>query len=362
MKRIFSTCVVAIVCAATLFAQNVNKIYVPELRTESRQEVVIPNVSGYEVLKADFHLHTVFSDGNVWPTYRVSEAWRDGLDVISITDHIEYLPYKEYVKGDFNTSYEIAKPAADRYGIMLIKGTEITRKQGVIGHFNALFIQDANLIPNDDPFVAVQNAREQGAFILFNHPGWAVDTCKITEFQQKLFDANLIDGIEVVNHFEYYPRVVSWCVDKGLPMFANSDEHDIISEDFRTFGHDSKIVRLRPMTLVLVEERSQEGVKEALFDGRTIAYTDNMFMSTEDLLIDLFDACVERSLIGEGEKKNTYKYTNKSSFPFIISVNGGGKKEIPPFSTITFSASNKSEPKITILNMWCYEDKHPVMQ
>lgn len=361
MKRILLFCVAALIGSSALIAQNVNKIYVPELRTESRQEVVIPDVDGYEVLKGDFHLHTVFSDGDVWPTYRVQEAWRDGLDVIAITDHIEYLPHKKYVGGDFNTPYEIAKPSADKYGLMLVRGTEITRKQGVIGHFNALFVEDANLIPDDDPFVAIQNARKQNAFILFNHPGWAVDTCLVTEFQQRVFDADMIDGIEVVNHFEFYPRVVSWCIDKELPMFANSDEHGIISEDFRTFGHDSKIERFRPMTLVLVDERTQAGVKEALLEGRTIAYTDNMFMSTEHLLLSLFEACVDMETTSEGEKKNSYKYTNNSSFPFVISVNGGGKKVIPPFSTIHFSASNKKDLEITILNMWCYEDEHPVL-
>ena len=361
MKRILLFCVTAMVSGAALVAQNVNKIYVPELRADTRQEVVIPDVDGYQVLKGDFHLHTVFSDGDVWPTYRVHEAWKDGLDVIAITDHIEYLPHKKYVGGDLNTPYEIAKPTADKYGLMLIRGTEITRKQGVIGHFNALFIEDANLIPDDDPFVAVQNARKQNAFVLFNHPGWAVDTCLVTEFQQRLFDADMIDGIEVVNHFEFYPRVVSWCIDKELPMFANSDEHGIISEDFQTFGHDAMFKRFRPMTLVLVDENTQEGVKEALLEGRTIAYTDNMFMSTEHLLLSLFEACVDMETTSEGEKKNSYKYTNNSSFPFVISVNGGGKKVIPPFSTIQFSASNKKNLEITILNMWCYEDEHPVM-
>lgn len=53
-----------------------------------------------------------FSDGKVWPDQRVNEAWNEGLDVIAITDHIEYRPNKEIVKGDFNTSYEIAKNEA----------------------------------------------------------------------------------------------------------------------------------------------------------------------------------------------------------------------------------------------------------
>ena len=29
----------------------------------------IPDIPGHITLKCDFHTHTVFSDGNVWPTY-----------------------------------------------------------------------------------------------------------------------------------------------------------------------------------------------------------------------------------------------------------------------------------------------------
>ena len=50
----------------------------------------LPDIPGYLTLKADFHLHTVFSDGHVWPSFRVREAIRDGLDVISLTEHIDY--------------------------------------------------------------------------------------------------------------------------------------------------------------------------------------------------------------------------------------------------------------------------------
>ncbi len=40
-----------------------------------RGEVGLPEeVAGYEVLKCDFHTHTMFSDGEVWPTVRVEEA------------------------------------------------------------------------------------------------------------------------------------------------------------------------------------------------------------------------------------------------------------------------------------------------
>jgi len=57
---------------------------------QTRKIIYIPDIPGYTTLKCDFHMHTVFSDGTVWPSVRVEEAWLDGLDAISITDHIEY--------------------------------------------------------------------------------------------------------------------------------------------------------------------------------------------------------------------------------------------------------------------------------
>ena len=40
----------------------------------------LPTLPGYITLKGDFHIHTVFSDGEVWPTFRVDEAAREGID------------------------------------------------------------------------------------------------------------------------------------------------------------------------------------------------------------------------------------------------------------------------------------------
>jgi hypothetical protein len=58
-------------------------------QAEVRHEIHFPDLPGYQTLKCDLHMHTVFSDGYVWPTVRVDEAWREGLDAISLTDHIE---------------------------------------------------------------------------------------------------------------------------------------------------------------------------------------------------------------------------------------------------------------------------------
>lgn len=96
--------------------------------TRARMAINIPDISGYVTLKCDLHMHTMFSDGGVWPTVRVEEAWREGLDAIAITDHIEYLPHKNDVSTNLNRSAEIASGTGKELDIIIIRGSEITRK------------------------------------------------------------------------------------------------------------------------------------------------------------------------------------------------------------------------------------------
>lgn len=161
-------------------------------------------------------MHTVFSDGSVWPTTRVEEAWLEGLDAISITDHLEYQPHKKDVKKDLKRPYEIAKSKADELGILLIKGVEITKSMPP-GHFNAIFVTDENAIENEDWRKSIQIANDQGAFVFWNHPGWkaqAPDGATWWPEHTKLYDKGMFHGIEVVNWYSYYPTVHQWALDK----------------------------------------------------------------------------------------------------------------------------------------------------
>jgi predicted metal-dependent phosphoesterase TrpH len=136
-----------------------------------RSEIKIPDISGYVVVKCDFHNHTVFSDGGVWPTVRAEEAWREGLDAIALTDHLEHHPHEQDIRINPNRPYEIAKPKADSLGLTIIRGAEITRDMPP-GHFNALFLKDANALAVKDWRDAIKAAVDQDAFIFWNHPGW----------------------------------------------------------------------------------------------------------------------------------------------------------------------------------------------
>ena len=77
-------------CASVwVLAAATQQLWAYEPVTRARTPVNLPDIPGYVTLKCDFHIHTVFSDGLVWPTVRVEEAWRQGLDGIAMTDHLE---------------------------------------------------------------------------------------------------------------------------------------------------------------------------------------------------------------------------------------------------------------------------------
>ena len=52
------------------------------------RKIEFSDLPGYKTLICDLHMHSVFSDGSVWPDIRVQEAIRDGLDIIATTEHI----------------------------------------------------------------------------------------------------------------------------------------------------------------------------------------------------------------------------------------------------------------------------------
>ncbi len=251
---------------------------------QSRKIIHIPDIPGYRTLKCDFHTHTVFSDGLVWPTVRVEEAWHEGLDAISITDHIEYRPHSKDINADFNRSYEIAEPIAANRNIILIKGAEITRSMPP-GHLNTLFIRNANLLNRENVFDAIKEARDQGAFIIWNHPGWKVQQPENTlwwEEHTRLLQSDMLHGIEVYNYKEYYPEAIDWAIEKKLTVFAGTDIHEPASMAYDvTNSH-------RPLTLVFAKSRTEGGIREALFSKRTAAWFDNTVAGQAEILKLLF--------------------------------------------------------------------------
>jgi len=301
-----------------------------------RTEIRIPGFSGYQTLKCDFHTHTVFSDGNVWPNVRVTEAWQQGLDAVAITDHIEYRPHKEKINGDLNESYNIARKTGDAIGFIVIKGAEITRKKP-LGHLNALFLKDANPLDVDNPLDAIDEAKRQGAFVMWNHPGWPDDKSTLYPVHEQLIKDKKIDGIETFNHMEYYPVAFDWCRDMNLAVMGNSDIHDLVSSEYGNL--------IRPFTLVFAREKSEEAIREALFAGRTAAYFNGQLAGKAEYLQALLLASVRvRHVSGNG-----YEVMNLSDIPYRMTADG--KLFILPAGKTIGMRSPKSET-FTIEN--CY--------
>ncbi len=256
---------------------------------EHGRVIEFPDVPGYLTLKCDFHIHTVFSDGSVWPNIRVQEAIRDGLDAISLTEHIEYQPHAEDIPHpDRNRSFHIAMEEAQDHDLMIVHGAEITRDMPP-GHTNAIFIQDANKLLIDDPVEAFREAKRQGGFAFWNHPNWTAQRsdgmATLTDLHRQLIEEDLLHGIEVVNDHTYSDEALQIALDNDLTIVGTSDIHGLVDWSYEVpqGGH-------RPIMLVFAEERSIESIKAGMVAGRTVAYYRNQLIGKEAYLKPLIEA------------------------------------------------------------------------
>jgi len=290
-------------------------------QTRARTEINLPDILGYKTLKCDFHIHTVFSDGNVWPTIRAEEAWREGLDAIAITDHLEYTPHKDDINIRYNRSSDIAKSHGDELNVIVIKGSEITRGMPP-GHLNAIFLTDADKIKTDKWEDAVQEAVNQNAFIFWNHPGWKAqlkeEGIKIYPEHLQLIEKGYLNGIEVVNDIDYYPKAFEWALKYNLTMMSNSDIHDPVNLyfDFAEHEHRSK-------TIVFAEDRSAESIKDALLNRRTVVYWKNNLIGEEKFLRPLFENSISfdnKNLSFIGRQTKLIQIKNSSDLDYQLKL------------------------------------------
>ncbi|HEX6168940.1 MAG TPA: Sb-PDE family phosphodiesterase [Chitinophagaceae bacterium] len=287
------------------------------------RKLKFPDVPGYKTLKCDFHQHTVFSDGSVWPDIRVMEALMDGLDAISLTEHLEYQPHKDDIPHpDRNRSYDIAIKEAGTHDLIIVKGSEITRRMPP-GHNNAIFLSDPNKLLVDDSIQVFREAKKQGAFIFWNHPNWTPQRkdgmATLTDVHRLLIREELLDGIEVVNDQTYSDEALQIALDNNLTIMGTSDIHKLIDWDFKVSqgGH-------RPITLVFAKERTAESIKDALMNRRTVAVYKNLLIGRNEFLVPL----IENSL-----RVTSAKYIGKYN---VLAV------EIENFSSVEITMQNQT--------------------
>lgn len=351
----------------------------------ARKEIILPQVNGYNVYKADLHTHSLFSDGKVLVDYRVKEAWLDGLDIMAVTEHIEHRPHEatmvEYLERytdekykkaknhrgigykpldedgimvDLNYSVRLAQKLAKSYDLTIIPGTEITRSGDKIGHFNALFTTDNNELFDLNPVQAIRKAKAQGAIVMHNHPGWSRTNVDYTKAEKQAYDEGLIDGVEVMNTREFYPKIIDRVRERGLFISANSDIHGTTANEYKLHGY------LRPMTFILAKDKSLESIREALLQRRTIAIAFNNLCGEKQLLEDFFRASV--SVVRVPGSSNIFFLTNPTSIPYYIQLPGSNPLLLDAFSTLKISfGKNAKKLELTVKNMWIGENEHLVV-
>ncbi len=351
-----------------------------EFRNPKKRKIIqIPGFDGFQTLKCDFHMHTVFSDGLVWPTVRLQEIWQEGLDVMAITDHIEYAPHSADVKVNHNRAWELVKDLAAENNIVFIKGTEITR-QTPPGHFNAIFIDDAsNYIGGpankETDKQAVIKAVEQKAFIFWNHPGWKVDqidgSYEWIDLVDELHKEKNLHGIEVFNGFGFHKKALDWCVDKNLTVMGTSDIHNLIVHDYNPADYFH-----RSMTLVFAKDRTAASVREALEAGRTVAWAGKYIAGKEENVKKLFHACIKtgkpfhsktvKNMEGKDKTTNYYEITNNSNLYFELELKSGeGTDKIilyPQSSQILTATAGQDRLTYEVVTAFVRSDKHLVAE
>lgn len=388
----------ATLSALTLSAQSVTKPIEGKTaiklfdNSAKRTEIVLPQVEGYTIYKGDFHVHTIYSDGNVTPRERVMEAWYDGLDIVAITDHLEKRSYEKnmlkalapYSKdgspfvyahagagnpknndapmlcdmnATVNEAIEFAKQKG--YPIMVVRGSEIWRNPRTTGEYNALFLKDVNAICDKDLFESFRRVKDQGGIIIHNHPGWRRETMDKSEDQQRIYAEGWVDGVEVINESNLYPQIIDRCINEKLFMAANTDTHHPTSQLWPREGNF-----FRTMTLILAKDLSEKSIKEAMLDRRTIGYCGNYLVGEQRWLQAFLDAAIDCKHIGEDKKdqKSIFLLTNTCSIPMVMRA-GTAVHHIKPFQSIRILVSNKRKKPLDFVveNMWVAGDKHPLL-
>jgi len=335
--------------------------------------IEFPNVTGYKTLVCDLHMHTVFSDGSVWPNIRVQEAKRDGVHVIATTEHLEYQPWsKDLPHPDRNRSFELASSFAKNTDVMVINGSEITRDMPP-GHANAIFIKDANKLMVADPIDAYREARKQDAFIFWNHPYWTSQSpdasVPLDQLHLELIQDGLLEGIEVVNDTTYSNEAFQLALDHNLTILGTSDIHDLIDWQYRipSGGH-------RPVTLVFATEKTPAALKRALRSGKTVVWFNKKLLGKMEHLLPLINASL--SIRSASYIKNStvvhvvlannsdapYALRNQSTYDFY---NTTDLVMIPPHGEAiidvrTIEKKQKFQMQFEVLNALSAPATHPV--
>jgi len=204
------------------------------------------HVGGFEVLVGDFHVHAFVGDGAIAPWMLQRHAARLGLDVIAVTNHNQTLASR------------LGRAAARRSsGPIVMTGAEVTGRD-----FHLVAVGIEHPVEWRQVRRAIEQVHAQGGVAIAAHP--------LRGFAKGYDDAALaaLDGLEAAHPDRLDPRLLPQFEEFFERTLAhNPDVAAIGSSDFHTNA---------PMglcrTYLLVRERSEAGVLDAIRDGRTAGH------------------------------------------------------------------------------------------
>jgi hypothetical protein len=203
--------------------------------------------TGYQVLAADFHVHTFFGDGALPPWEIAAEARRRGLDVIAVTNHNQMVAARM-------GAWLVGRGS----GLLLLKGEEITAP-----NYHLVAIGISRTIGwRQSAADAIAAVHAQGGVAIAAHPVRQMDGYDVRAMTS-------LDGAEVANPVIYEePRSIAELFEfERRVKIHNPLVAPIGGSDFH---HRGPLGLCR--TYVVVDGRSEQAVLDAIRHGRTVAY------------------------------------------------------------------------------------------
>jgi hypothetical protein len=211
----------------------------------------------YILLKANFHTHTTFSDGALTPSQVVTLYKNQGYDCIAITDH------------DTTLGFDEAYSAGLQRDLLVIKGEEIScdfpdgTDKHILGLFlNETIVRNASTWRTTEVKVYFDQIHNQGGIGIVAHP-WRGNSNNWQVYANEFY----IDGWEFYQGWTSSSYVKNW-------FFHTSNKIFMLNHDFHSGTLPSYY------TIMLAENRTIEGVREALDSKRTVLYVGGWYYST----------------------------------------------------------------------------------
>jgi hypothetical protein len=206
--------------------------------------------AGYQVLAADFHVHSFPGDGLLPPWDIAVEARRRRLDAVALTNHNSMHSWR--------LTQWLAPIVGRRDGALLIPGQELT----AVGFHLAVAGITETIDWRQSAAAVAAAAHAQGGVVIVAHPG--------RKSWRFVSDADLaaVDGVEVVHpmtqQFEesrldllaFYERAKN--VHPSIAAIGSTDFHHIAPVGLER-------------TYLLVKQPTQAGILDAIRAGRTVA-------------------------------------------------------------------------------------------